>query len=72
MRSNGPNPDNFGDDFVELYNPGSAPVTLDAIKKAIEHVNEFVTNTAAAVEEQSAVTSDMSSNMQKAAAELAA
>ncbi len=46
-------------------------VALNAIKSAIEHVNEFVTNTAAAVEEQSAVTSDMSSNMQKAAAELA-
>jgi methyl-accepting chemotaxis protein len=45
---------------------------LDAIKGAIEHVNEFVTNTAAAVEEQSAVTGDMSSNMQKAVAELAA
>jgi len=44
---------------------------LTSIKSAIEHVNEFVTNTAAAVEEQSAVTSDMSSNMQKAAAELA-
>jgi len=45
---------------------------LNAIKGAIEHVNEFVTNTAAAVEEQSAVTGDMSSNMQKAVAELAA
>jgi methyl-accepting chemotaxis protein len=44
---------------------------LNAIKSAIEHVNDFVTNTAAAVEEQSAVTSDMSSNMQRAAAELA-
>jgi methyl-accepting chemotaxis protein len=45
--------------------------SLNAIKHAIEYVSEFVTNTAAAVEEQSAVTSDMSSNMQKAAAELA-
>ncbi len=45
---------------------------LDAIKGAIEHVSEFVTNTAAAVEEQSAVTGDMSSNMQKAVAELVA
>jgi methyl-accepting chemotaxis protein len=45
--------------------------SLNAIKDAIEHVSEFVTNTAAAVEEQSTVTSDMSSNMQKAAAELA-
>jgi methyl-accepting chemotaxis protein len=46
-------------------------VALNAIKSAIENVNEFVTNTAAAVEQQNAVTSDMSSNMQKAAAELA-
>jgi len=44
---------------------------LGTIKNAIEHVSEFVTNTAAAVEEQSAVTSDMSSNMQKAVSELA-
>jgi methyl-accepting chemotaxis protein len=46
--------------------------SLNAIKGAIEHVNEFVTNTAAAVEEQSAVTGDMSSNMQMAVAELVA
>ena len=45
---------------------------LGSIKNAIEHVSDYVTNTAAAVEEQSTVTSDMSSNMQKAAAELAA
>jgi methyl-accepting chemotaxis protein len=45
---------------------------LNAIKQAIEHVNEFVTSTAAAVEEQSTVTSDMSENMQRAARELAA
>jgi methyl-accepting chemotaxis protein len=45
---------------------------LGAIKGSIEHVSEFVTNTAAAVEEQSAVTGDMSSNMQKAVAELVA
>jgi methyl-accepting chemotaxis protein len=44
---------------------------LSSIKSAIEHVNEFVTSTSAAVEEQSAVTEDMSSNMQKAVAELA-
>jgi methyl-accepting chemotaxis protein len=44
---------------------------LGAIKGAIEHVNEFVTSTSAAVEEQSAVTEDMSSNLQKAAGELA-
>jgi methyl-accepting chemotaxis protein len=51
---------------------GDVVTALNSIKKAIEHVNEFVTTTAAAVEEQSAVTSDMSSNMQRAAAELAA
>jgi methyl-accepting chemotaxis protein len=44
---------------------------LGGIKEAIAHVNEFVATTAAAVEEQSVVTADMSSNMQKAAAELA-
>ncbi|MET0968685.1 MAG: PAS domain-containing methyl-accepting chemotaxis protein [Tardiphaga sp.] len=43
---------------------------LVSIRQAIEHVNEFVTSTAAAVEEQSTVTSDMSGNMQRAAAEL--
>jgi methyl-accepting chemotaxis protein len=46
--------------------------SLDAIKTAIESVNEFIASTAAAVEEQSIVTSDMASNMQKASAELAA
>jgi methyl-accepting chemotaxis protein len=45
---------------------------LAGIREAISHVNEFVATTAAAVEEQSVVTADMSSNMQKAAAELAA
>lgn len=44
---------------------------LGGIKDAIEHVNEYVASTAAAVEEQSVVTDDMSHNMQKAAAELA-
>jgi methyl-accepting chemotaxis protein len=46
--------------------------SLNAIKAAIENVNEFITSTAAAVEEQSIVTSDMATNMQKACAELAA
>jgi methyl-accepting chemotaxis protein len=45
---------------------------LTSIKRAIERVNEFVTTTAAAVEEQSTVTGDVSSNMQRAAAELVA
>jgi methyl-accepting chemotaxis protein len=50
---------------------GDVVLSLTSIKTAIESVNEFVTSTAAAVEEQSTVTSDMSSNMQRAAAELA-
>ena len=50
---------------------GDVVLALTSIKKTIESVNEFVTSTAAAVEEQSTVTSDMSSNMQRAAAELA-
>jgi methyl-accepting chemotaxis protein len=51
---------------------GDVVLALTSIKTAIENVREFVTSTAAAVEEQSTVTSDMSSNMQRAAAELAA
>jgi methyl-accepting chemotaxis protein len=49
---------------------GDVVTALGAIKNAIDHVNEFVASTAAAVEEQSTVTSDMSSNMQRASAEL--
>jgi methyl-accepting chemotaxis protein len=45
---------------------------LTSIKNGIDRVDEFVAGTAAAVEEQNVVTSDMSSNMQRAAAELAA
>jgi len=58
---------------IEALNGISGDVVgaLVSIKQAIEHVNEFVTSTAAAVEEQSTVTSDMSDNMQRAASELA-
>jgi methyl-accepting chemotaxis protein len=58
---------------IESLNGISGDVVgaLVMIKRAIEHVNEYVTSTAAAVEEQSTVTSDMSDNMQRAAAELA-
>ncbi|MDB5657352.1 MAG: Methyl-accepting chemotaxis sensory transducer with Pas/Pac sensor [Tardiphaga sp.] len=58
---------------IESLNGVSADVgsALAAIKAAIEDVNEYVNSTAAAVEEQSTVTSDMSANMQRAAAELA-
>jgi methyl-accepting chemotaxis protein len=44
---------------------------LGSIKQAIQNVSSYVTSTAAAVEEQSAVTSEMSSSMQRAAAEAA-
>jgi hypothetical protein len=44
---------------------------LEAIKREIQNVSEYVTATAAAVEEQSTVTSEMSSSMQRAAAEAA-
>ncbi len=44
---------------------------IATIKTAIATVNEFMSSTAAAVEEQSALTNDMSVNMQKAGAELA-
>jgi methyl-accepting chemotaxis protein len=50
---------------------GDVISALSAIKTAIEEVNEYVNSTAAAVEEQSTVTADMSVNMQRAAVELA-
>jgi methyl-accepting chemotaxis protein len=48
---------------------GDVVTALDMIKKAIQDVSEYVTSTAAAVEEQSTVTSEMSSSMQRAADE---
>jgi methyl-accepting chemotaxis protein len=51
---------------------GGVVTALAGINEAIGHVSEYVASTAAAVEEQSVVTSDMSVNMQRAAAELAA
>jgi methyl-accepting chemotaxis protein len=50
---------------------GDVLTALETIKKAIQSVNEYVTSTAAAVEEQSAVTAEMSTGMQRAAAEAA-
>jgi len=44
---------------------------LNAIKSEIQNVSEYVTATAAAVEQQSVVTSEMSSSMQRAAEEAA-
>ena len=51
---------------------GDVVGALSSIKKAIQDVAEYVNSTAAAVEEQSAVTGEMSTNMQRAAAEAAA
>ena len=48
---------------------GDVVSALNSIKKAIQDVSEYVTSTAAAVEQQSAVTSEMSVGMQRAAAE---
>ena len=50
---------------------GDVVEALNSIKKAIQDVSEYVTSTAAAVEEQSTVTSEMSNGMQRAAAEAA-
>jgi len=51
---------------------GDVVTALTAIKQEIQNVSEYVTSTAAAVEEQSTVTSEMSSSMQRAAAEASA
>ncbi|MFT4115565.1 methyl-accepting chemotaxis protein [Bradyrhizobium sp.] len=58
---------------IDALNRVSSDVisALAAIRGAMSHVNEYVASTAAAVEEQSAVTNDMASNMQRAASELA-
>jgi methyl-accepting chemotaxis protein len=50
---------------------GDVVVALETIKKAIQSVNEYVTSTAAAIEEQSTVMGEMSSGMQRAAEEAA-
>ena len=51
---------------------GDVVTALASIKMAINNVSEYVTSTAAAVEEQSTVTNEMSTSMQRAAAEAAA
>ena len=51
---------------------GDVVSALGSIKQAIYNVSEYVTSTAAAVEEQSTVTNEMSTSMQRAAAEAAA
>ena len=57
---------------IESLNDVASGVStsLADIKTSIAAVNEFIASTAAAVEEQSIVTQDMSSNMQRASAEL--
>jgi methyl-accepting chemotaxis protein len=50
---------------------GDVVAALEAIKQEIQNVSEYVTATAAAVEEQSTVTNEMSSSMQRAAEEAA-
>lgn len=50
---------------------GDVVTALETIKQEIQSVSEYVTATAAAVEEQSTVTGEMSSSMQRAAAEAA-
>src|SRR3954454_7821850 len=51
---------------------GDVVTALASIKTAINNVSEYVTSTAAAIEEQSTVTNEMSTSMQRAAAEAAA
>ncbi len=50
---------------------GDVVDALNAIKSEIQNVSEYVTATAAAVEQQSVVTNEMSSSMQRAAEEAA-
>ena len=62
--------DKIGQEISNLNGiSGDVVCALDSIKQAIQGVSEYVTATAAAVEEQSTVTGEMSSSMQRAAAE---
>ena len=62
--------DKIGQEIGNLNSiSGDVVTALSSIKKAIQDVSEYVTSTAAAVEEQSAVTGEMSTSMQRAAAE---
>jgi methyl-accepting chemotaxis protein len=64
--------DKIGNEIGNLNGISSDVVgALTAIKTAIQNVSEYVSSTAAAVEEQSTVTEDMSSSMRRAAAEAA-
>jgi methyl-accepting chemotaxis protein len=64
--------DKIGNEIGSLNGISSDVLSaLISIKQEIQNVSEYVTATAAAVEEQSTVTSEMSSSMQRAAAEAA-
>ncbi|NPU09682.1 PAS domain-containing methyl-accepting chemotaxis protein [Bradyrhizobium sp. 83002] len=64
--------DKIGKEIEGLNNiSGEVVLALGEIKQAIHNVSEYVTSTAAAVEEQSTVTTEMSNSMQRAAAEAA-
>ena len=64
--------DKIGTEIGNLTGISSDVVNaLNSIKNAIQSVNEYVSSTAAAVEEQSTVTSEMSSSMRRAAEEAA-
>jgi methyl-accepting chemotaxis protein len=65
--------DKIGAEIASLNGiSGDVVTALASIKTAINNVSEYVTSTAAAIEEQSTVTSEMSNSMQRAAAEAAA
>jgi methyl-accepting chemotaxis protein len=64
--------DKIGSEIGNLTGISSDVVdALNAIKNAIQNVSEYVSSTATAVEEQSTVTNEMSTNMRRAAAEAA-
>jgi methyl-accepting chemotaxis protein len=65
--------DKIGAEIASLNGiSGDVVTALASIKTAINNVSEYVTSTAAAIEEQSTVTNEMSTSMQRAAAEAAA
>jgi methyl-accepting chemotaxis protein len=64
--------DRIGSEIGNLNGISSDVVgALDMIKNAIQDVSDYVSSTAIAVDEQSAVTNEMSSSMRQAAAEAA-
>ena len=64
--------DKIGEEIGNLTGiSGDVVEALNSIKQAIQNVSEYVTSTAVAVEQQSTVTSEMSTSMQRAASEAA-